>query len=115
MLYTSRFANPELKTGDYTPVRISLGAPRWRTGYTLAGAIKELMPAGLRQIQDIEEFSLKYYKRLDSFGVDVIKKQLQHYESLGKLGVLRIFVKAAIIGVTELYLQNGGMRVQAKL
>ena len=91
MLYTSRFANPELKTGDYTPVRISLGAPRWRTGYTLAGAIKELMPAGLRQIQDIEEFSLKYYKRLDSFGVDVIKKQLQYYESLGKPVVLLCF------------------------
>ena len=76
MLYTSRFANPELKTGDYTPVRISLGAPRWRTGYTLAGAIKELMPAGLRQIQDI---------------VDVIKKQLQYYESLGKPVVLLCF------------------------
>lgn len=56
MIYTSRFSNPELKSGDYVPVRISVGAPRWKVGYEIAGTIKELMPTGLRQIEDVEDF-----------------------------------------------------------
>lgn len=91
MLYTSRFQNPELKTGNYTVVRISLGAPRWKIAYSIAGAIKEIMPAGLLKIEDINEFAEKYYKRLDSFGVDVIRQQLQQYESFGKPVVLCCF------------------------
>ena len=33
MVYTSRYSNPELKTGKYTAVRISLGTPKWPIGY----------------------------------------------------------------------------------
>ena len=44
MIYTSRFSNPELKTGKYTAIRISVGSPRWNIGYQIAGAISELMP-----------------------------------------------------------------------
>ena len=91
MIYVSRYSNPELKTGDYTLVRISLGAPRWRTGYTLTGAIKELMPTGLRQIENLEEFCKLYYERLDSFGVDKLRERIQYYESLGKPVVLLCF------------------------
>ena len=29
MIYTSRYSNPELKSGKYTTVRISLGTPKW--------------------------------------------------------------------------------------
>lgn len=91
MIYTSRYSNPELKTGNYTPVRISLGAPRWKTAYTLAGVIKELMPTGLFRISELEEFCPKYCKLLDSFGVDIIREQLKHYESFGKPVVLLCF------------------------
>lgn len=91
MIYTSRYANPELKLGSYTLIRISLGVPRWRTGYTIAGAIKELMPSGLRHINDIDEFCRLYYERLDSFGVRLIKEQLNYYESFGKPVVLLCF------------------------
>ena len=91
MLYTSRFQNPELKSGNYTTVRMSLGAPRWRTGYTLDGSIKELMPSGIRYIDDIMEFSPLYYERLDSFGVENIEKKLRYYESFGKPVVLLCF------------------------
>lgn len=91
MLYTSRFQNPELKSGDYTAVRISLGAPRWSTGYKIDGSIKELMPSGLRDIDDITEFAPLYYEKLDSFGVENIDKQLRYYESFGKPVVLLCF------------------------
>ena len=91
MIYTSRYANPELKTGNYTPVRISLGAPRWKIGYTIAGAIKELMPSGLRHIENLEEFCQSYYERLDSVGVNKIREQIQQYESFGKPVVLLCF------------------------
>ncbi len=91
MLYTSRFQNPELKSGDYTAVRISLGAPRWNTGYKIDGSIKELMPSGLRDIDDIAEFAPLYYEKLDSFGVENIGKQLRYYESFGKPVVLLCF------------------------
>ena len=47
MIYTSRFSNPELKTGKYTAIRISVGSPRWNIGYQIAGAISELMPKGI--------------------------------------------------------------------
>lgn len=91
MIYTSRYSNPELKSGEYTPVRISLGAPRWRIGYTIAGAIKELMPSGLRNISDVNEFCRLYYQKLDSVGVDLIGEQLKYYESFGKPVVLLCF------------------------
>ena len=91
MLYTSRFQNPELKSGNYTAVRISLGAPRWRIGYTINGSIRELMPAGLRDVGDVVKFSPLYYERLDSFGVENIEKQLRYYESFGKPVVLLCF------------------------
>ena len=91
MIYTSRYANPELKIGNYTLVRISLGTPRWRTGYTIAGAIRELMPSGLLNINDIGKFCRLYYERLDSFGVDPIKQQLKYYESFGRPVVLLCF------------------------
>ena len=47
MIYTSRYSNPELKSGKYTAVRISVGSPRWKLGYDISGAISELMPKGI--------------------------------------------------------------------
>lgn len=47
MVYTSRYSNPELRTGKYTAVRISLGIPRWNIGYSLDAEMPDLMPFGL--------------------------------------------------------------------
>lgn len=91
MIYTSRFSNPELKRGEYTAVRISLGEPRWRVGYDIAGAIKDLMPAGLRQIEDINDFRPMYYERLEGIGVDRISEQLAKLELAAKPVVLLCF------------------------
>ena len=91
MIYTSRFANPVLKYGEYTAVRISVGAPRWKLGYKITGAIPDLMPKSLRHIKDIETFRPLYYARLNLFGAEKIRKQLFYFESFGKPIVLLCF------------------------
>lgn len=93
MIYTSRFANPELKTGKYTAVRISLGGPRWNTGYTIAGVISDLAPKGLmgKKYEEKAAFEIAYWNRLNAIGVQRIQEQLSAYERLGKDIVLLCF------------------------
>ncbi len=93
MIYTSRFANPELKSGQYTAVRISVGSPRWKLSYPIAGAISELMPKGIfgKYDNDKAAFEAEYRKRLSCIGVAYIRKILQQYEQLGKDVVLLCF------------------------
>lgn len=79
MLYVSRFSNPELKSGKYTAVRISLGAPKWPLGYEIAGEIKDLMPYGLLQINDKALYERKYRERLDRIGIDRIQHQIDAF------------------------------------
>lgn len=90
MIYTSRFSNPELKSGNYTAVRISLGSPRWSVGYTIDGVINELMPRGLFGKYDNDKltFEKEYRKILDRYGVGLISQKLKEYEKLGKDVVL---------------------------
>ena len=47
-IHTSRFSNPELRSGKYTTVRISLGTPKWPLGYHLDAELADLMPFGHR-------------------------------------------------------------------
>lgn len=79
MLYVSRFSNPELKSGKYTAVRISLGAPKWPLGYEIAGEIKDLMPFGLLQIEDKALYERRYRERLDRIGIDRIQRQIDSF------------------------------------
>lgn len=90
MIYTSRFSNPELKTGNYTAVRISLGSPRWDVGYVISGAINELMPKGLlgKYDDDKAAFEREYRKILNRYGAGVIAQKLKQFEALGKDVVL---------------------------
>lgn len=88
MLYTSRFSNPELKSGEYTAVRISLGTPKWPLGYEVCGAINDLMPYGLFGKYSHEEFVVLYRQRLDKIGASRIQDQLMRFEKLGKPVVL---------------------------
>lgn len=88
MLYVSRYSNKELATGKYTAVRISVGTPRWALGYKLDGAIKDLMPFGLLDIEDREESRKLYQARLDKIGFSRIECQLRRLEALGKPVVL---------------------------
>ena len=89
MVNTSRYSNPELKTGKYTAVRISLGTPKWPIGYNLDAEMKDLMPFGLLgKFERYEDFERAYFERLDQKGVQRILSQLQRFERLGKDVVL---------------------------
>lgn len=91
MIFTSRYANPELKSCKYTAVRISLGLPKWKLGYEIAGTIEELMPKGMFGIEDYDVFHRMYFERLDAIGPDRIREKLQKFEKLGKPVVLLCF------------------------
>ena len=89
MIYTSRFSNPELKTGKYTAVRISVGSPRWKVGYDISGAISELMPKGIfGKYETKAAFEVEYRKRLECIGTEYIRKLIAGYEMLGRDVVL---------------------------
>ena len=89
MIYTSRFSNPELKTGKYTAVRISVGSTRLKVGYDISGAISELMPKGIfGKYETKAAFEVEYRKRLECIGTAYIRKLLAGYETLGKDVVL---------------------------
>ena len=89
MVYTSRYSNPELKTGKYTAVRISLGTPKWPIGYNLDAEMPDLMPFGLlNKFEQYEDFERAYFARLDQKGLQRILSQLQRFERLGKDVVL---------------------------
>lgn len=88
MIYTSRYANPTLRNGDFTCVRISLGTPKWSLGYQLT-EFKELMPFGLlNKYEDYAPFREEYFRKLDKIGVDRIYAKLNEFEKLGKDVVL---------------------------
>lgn len=89
MVFTSRYSNPELKSGKYTTVRISLGTPKWPLGYSIDAEMPDLMPFGLLNKYDTyDEFKGPYFDRLNQKGVQRILAQLQRFEQRGKDVVL---------------------------
>lgn len=89
MIYTSRFQNPVLKSGNYTVVGIVRGLPRFRLGYRLAGNIIDIAPTReIFHINDRDEFTAPYKKHLDDVGFERISAQIQKYVALGKDVVL---------------------------
>lgn len=100
MVYVSRYSNPELKSGKYTAVRISIGAPKWPLGYEIAGELNCLMPWGMLNKYSHEEFVPKYRAKLDSVGVERIAAHLRRYEQLGKPVVLLCYEDVRVPGKT---------------
>lgn len=82
MIYTSRYSNPTLTQNPdkFAILQISVGAPRWRLPYQIAGAIDELRPFSLRNIQDKEEYRKKYVALLNDIGVEAISRMLQAWQ-----------------------------------
>lgn len=89
MIYTSRYSNPELKTGKYTVVGITRGAPKFKLSYPLAGNIMEIAPPGyLFNEYDRKRFTPSYFKHMDRTGPVAISRILNFYEKMGKPVVL---------------------------
>ena len=89
MIYTSRFANPELQSGKYTVVGIVRYLPRYKLKYELAGNIFDIAPTkALFNVYDREAFSSPYKAHLDAVGFEKISEQIHKYVSRGKDVVL---------------------------
>ena len=90
-IYTSRYSNPELKSGNYTTVRISVDSPKGSLGYIIDGDIPDLMPFGLRGEEydkDKALFKREYFARLEKAGVAKIQTLLLSFKAKGKDVVL---------------------------
>lgn len=88
-LYTSRYSNPELGSGEYTVVGITRGAPKFALHYTLAGNIIEIAPPGyLFNEYDRTRFTKSYFLRMDKIGATRIYELLNGYLQIGKDVVL---------------------------
>lgn len=68
LIYTSRYANPELKGDRYYTVGISLGHPRWRLGYSVSTKVKDLAPDKSMWDVSEDEFNRMYREKLDGIG-----------------------------------------------
>jgi len=92
-IYTSRFQNPQLKSGAYTAVQISLGRPKFFLGYEIDGVLSEVMPRGLlgRYDYDPVGFKREYFKLLERNGLQRIQSALRRFEAMGKDVVLLCF------------------------
>lgn len=86
-IFTSRYANPELKSGKYTVVGITRGEPKFPLSYKLAGNIIEFAPPGyLFHENDRKIFTTKYFQHMDRIGVvkarELIKPYLQYHKPI---------------------------------
>ena len=89
MIYTSRFSNPELISGNYTVVGMVRGLPRYKRKYKLAGNILDIAPP--RELFDVYDralFTPPYMEHLDKLGLEHISKELERFTALGKDVVL---------------------------
>lgn len=88
-VYTSRYSNPELKSGKYTVVGITRTAPKFKLQYALMGNIMEIAPPSyLFNEYNRERFTPPYFRHMDKTGVDRIRRILASYEKDGKPIVL---------------------------
>ena len=89
MIWTSRFANPALNSGDYTVVGIVRGLPKFPLKYELAGNILDIAPPRkLFNVYSRAIFTPPYKEHLSAVGFEKISAQIQQYLDSGKDVVL---------------------------
>jgi hypothetical protein len=77
-LYTSHFrAGKLILAGDYAPVRISVGNPRFKLPYELVGACKLLMPTRDMLKLPIDEYRDRFIGILEGHGVSKIREEIE--------------------------------------
>ncbi len=84
-IWTSRFSNPELQTGNYTVLGIVRGLPRFKLKYQLGGNIIQIAPPRyLFHEENREVFTKQYFQYMNSQGIEKIELLLDIYKSNGK-------------------------------
>ena len=101
-IWTSRYSNKELPNGNYYPVGISIGHPRFRLGYELREQCFSLAPKGYMLNMDIENFKEAYYGKLEGIGteriISMVNKLDERARSEGKELVLLCFEDVRVEG-----------------
>ena len=80
MIYTSRYSNRTLWSGQYYAVGISRGRPKFRLGYRLERQCYDLAPPRDAWGKSTEEFRRIYLRGLDAMGADRIRDLLADLE-----------------------------------
>jgi len=75
---TSYYGNKSLPP-DIVAVRISRGAPRWRTPYKIAGVARSLVPASELMGLHKSDYRAVYIAALESAGVGTIMAELEPF------------------------------------
>lgn len=79
-IYTSRFSNPELKTGKYYVIGITLCEPKFSLGYEKQYQCFLLAPERSMWGKSHEEFSRLYRAKLEKIGALKIRAMLASFE-----------------------------------
>ena len=94
-IWTSRYSNKELQSGNYYPVGISIRQPKFRLAYELREQCYSLAPKGYMLNMDIERFKQAYYEKLEGIGtekiIDIVTRLDEKARSEGKELVLLCF------------------------
>ena len=80
-IMTGRYSNKELRNDGYYPVGISVGKPRFSTGYEIREQCYALAPRYDMLKLGYEEYKAEYFKKLDKIGVDKIISIVQRLDA----------------------------------
>ena len=72
-IYTSRYSNKELESGDYYPVGISRGTPRFKIGYTIRERYTAIAPTWAMMHMSKDSYIEEYEKLLESNREKIIR------------------------------------------
>lgn len=76
-IYTSYFAKQKkMELPDTSYVSIAVGNPRYAVPYRIVN-LGLLKPFGIFKVYHGEEYRQKYFERLDSYGVEKIRKAIE--------------------------------------
>lgn len=122
-IWTSRYRNKELQNGNYYPVGISIGQPKFRLGYEIREQCYSLAPKGYMLRMDIESFKQAYYEKLEGIGkekiINMVTRLDEKARSEGKELVLLCFEDVRVEGdwchrsiFAEWWVENVGEIIQ---
>ncbi len=101
-IWISRYSNKELQNGNYYPVGISIGQPKFRLGYELREQCYSLAPKGYMLKMNIESFKQAYYEKLEGIGkekiINIVTRLDEKARSEGKELVLLCFEDVRVEG-----------------
>ena len=91
-ILTSRSGNKELRNDGYYPVGISIGKPRFKTGYEIREQCYALAPKGYMLKMEYEPYREAYFQKLEEIGTDkiigIVQRMDERAQEEGKTLVL---------------------------